>query len=188
MAVAKWGADAVLQSRQSGMEARRATADDIEAIAETQVRAWQEAYVGQVAQEYLDSLSVEQRVEAWTGIHAATDWPARGLLVVTDEGVVVGFAHVCPSRDDDLPADTGEVTAIYLRQAVWGRGAGRLLMDAALAELRAAGGTSAILWVLDTNERARGFYEAVGWRAYGAEKVDTIGGQELSEVRYRSAL
>ena len=144
--------------------------------------------MGQVAQEHLDSLSVAQRVEAWTNILAATDWPSRGALVLVDGAATVGFAHVCPCRHDGVPERTGEVTAIYLRRSAWGQGAGRLLMNAALTELTAAGCTSAALWVLDTNERARGFYETVGWRPDGCEKVDTIGGDGFVEVRYRRPL
>ena len=56
----------------------------------------------------------------------------------------------------------------------------RALADEAFAE--------ATLWVLDTNERARRFYEAGGWRLDGADKVDTIGGVGIREVRYRRPL
>jgi hypothetical protein len=41
------------------------------------------------------------------------------------------------------------------------------------------------LWVLDTNERARRFYEARGWRADGTSKSDASRGSPVVEVRYR---
>ena len=45
-----------------------------------------------------------------------------------------------------------------------------------------------MLWVLETNERARGFYEHHGWHADGEIKRDTVHGFELREVRYELAL
>ena len=55
------------------------------------------------------------------------DWPRAGVLVAEQAGAVVGFAAICPTRDDDLdPATAGEVSSIYLLQRAWGAGwAGR---------------------------------------------------------------
>jgi hypothetical protein len=44
------------------------------------------------------------------------------------------------------------------------------------------------LWVLDTNTRARRFYEIAGFRSDGAVKVDDRDGFRLREVRYRLPL
>ena len=70
---------------------------------------------------------------------------------------MTGFVHVAPTRDDDLPASTGEVTGIYVAPNAWGRGGGRNLMEAAQASLKAAGFKTAALWVLEANLRARAF-------------------------------
>ena len=68
---------------------------------------------------------------------------------------------ICPARDDDEePADSGELAAIYLLPGAWGKGLGRELMSSALSALSDAGFGEATLWVLDTNSRARRFYEA----------------------------
>lgn len=66
----------------------------------------------------------------------------------------------------------------------WGTGIGRRLMTAALTSLVEAGFTRATLWVLDTNERARRFYEAGSWRPDGGLKRDERRGVLLNEVRY----
>ena len=58
-------------------------------------------------------------------------------------------------------------------------------MDAALNGLRQAGDTQATLWVLDTNARARQFYEAGGWAPDGETKQDDARGFSITEVRYR---
>jgi hypothetical protein len=54
--------------------------------------------------------------------------------------------------------------------------------------LAAAKFEQATLWVLDSNIRARRFYEAGGWVADGARKVDESHGFPIAEVRYQRAL
>jgi Tfp pilus assembly protein PilP len=41
------------------------------------------------------------------------------------------------------------------------------------------------LWVLASNERARAFYGARGWRPDGGTKTEPREGFSLNEVRYR---
>jgi GNAT superfamily N-acetyltransferase len=168
---------------------RLATADDAAAIAVVHVCAWQAAYRGLLPQDYLDSLDPERRREGWVDILAASDPPRAGTLVIETGPEIVGFAGVCPSRDDDAdPLTVGEIPAIYLLAAHWGTGSGRRLMAAAVAMLGDGGYRAATLWVLDTNERARRFYRAGGWRADGAVKQDVSHGIELTELRYRRAI
>jgi GNAT superfamily N-acetyltransferase len=168
------------------MSTRLARASDARAIAAVHVRSWQAAYRGLIPQDYLDSLDPDQRRAGWDRALSTADWPRRGVLVAEQADEVVGFASICPTRDDDLdPARVGEVTAIYLLSEAWGSGLGRQLMTDALAAITEAGFGEAALWVLDTNERARSFYEAGGWSADGAVKQDTRAGFTLNEVRYR---
>ena len=101
---------------------------------------------------------------------------------------MIGFIHVGPTRDEDLPASTGEVTALYLAPSAWGRGGGRLLLDTARATVKAAGFAAAALWALETNLAARRFYERQGWALDGARKVDHRGDVVLPEVRYAAPL
>jgi GNAT superfamily N-acetyltransferase len=171
------------------MSVRRAEAEDAMGIAIVHVRSWQAAYRGLVPQEYLDSLDVEQRYPVWERIAGQAQWPRAGTFVTEHGGAVVGFASVCPSRDDDAePASAGELAAIYLLPGSWGKGLGRGLMASALSALSDAAFDEATLWVLDTNSRARRFYEAAGWHADGAVKQDVRKGFVLNEVRYRRAL
>jgi len=51
--------------------------------------------------------------------------------------------------------------------------------------LRRAGFDEAVLWVLETNVRARRFYEIAGWKPDGQTKADERGTVTLHEVRYR---
>src|SRR5215468_9837906 len=78
--------------------------------------------------------------------------------------------------------------SIYVHPDAWGQGWGRQLMAATVTGLADAGFGRAVLWVLDSNQRARRFYRAAGWSPDGAARPDTIGGAEVSEVRYRRSL
>ncbi|MBO0787214.1 MAG: GNAT family N-acetyltransferase [Actinobacteria bacterium] len=115
--------------------------------------------------------------------------PRSGVVVADAGDRLAGFAHFCPSRDEDAdPARTGELSSIYLLPESWGRGVGRQLMTAALAGLAEAGYGQATLWVLDSNDRARRFYRMAGWAVDGAVKQEEGPGFTLTEVRYRRPL
>ena len=166
------------------MPVRPATPEDALAVASVHVESWRTAYRGQLSDDVLDNLSVDRRVETWSGVIEATG-PSGAVLLLERDGVVEGFAHVCEARDSDAGRGVGEVSAIYLRPAVWDQGFGRELMAAALRHLAEAGFTSATLWVLVSNDRARRFYEAGGWRPDGTERTEHIAGARVNEVRYR---
>ena len=61
-------------------------------------------------------------------------------------------------------------------------------MAAATEGLASLGYKDATLWVLDSNRRARRFYEKAGWAEDGTTKMDDSLGITLSEVRYRIRL
>jgi GNAT superfamily N-acetyltransferase len=98
---------------------------------------------------------------------------------------VMGFSHVCPTRDDDLDgATTGEVTSIYLAPDAWGSRNGVALLAASIDQMVAAGYETATLWALDTNARARRFYEIGGWSLDGTTKSHDWGTFVCTDVRY----
>lgn len=168
---------------------RWATADDADAIGRIHVQTWQICYRGQIPDEYLDALSVERRCEAWRRTLAGGDpeWPEMQVWVASVADDAVGFCGAGPSRDDDADDSIGEVYAIYVDPLHWDTGAGAALIHHAVSCLRGAH-QHATLWVLDSNERARRFYEKGGWRPDGATKDDDRGSFVLREVRYRIEL
>jgi putative acetyltransferase len=60
---------------------------------------------------------------------------------------------------------------LYVLPQWWSRGVGRSLHDAVLERLRADGCERCHLWVLEHNERARHFYERLGWAENGTSRV-----------------
>ncbi len=126
---------------------------------------------------------MEQRVPVWAAL-VEDETPTSAVLVLEDATEVIGFSHFGPSRDEDADGATGEVTSIYLLESSWSRGGGRLLLEAVTNTMRESQFSKATLWVLDRNERARLFYERLGWAFDGAEKNEDRGVFQLHELRY----
>jgi GNAT superfamily N-acetyltransferase len=164
---------------------RAATLDDAHRIAEIHVAGWRAAYRGAMPDAFLDALSVDDRAARWRDRIGRPTTPEHRTWVAVDGAQIVAFAATGPSRDDDAAADTAELIALYAEPSRWGTGAGRALTSHVLADLAARGATAVTLWVLDSNARARRFYEIAGFAADGGEKLGSFGGASVRELRYR---
>jgi GNAT superfamily N-acetyltransferase len=163
---------------------RGATRDDAEVLAAVHIDGWRWGYRGQLPDEVLDNLdsTLEQRAAFW---REETAREGTAVRVMELDGTVVGFASFGSARDADVEPGTGELYLIYLARAAAGRGFGRALHEHVLDQLRGRGHRRAVLWTLETNARARRFYEVAGWRLEGARKTESRPGYELREVRYQ---
>jgi GNAT superfamily N-acetyltransferase len=166
---------------------RNAKPDDCAAIAAVHVRAWQAVYRGHMPDEFLDDLNVGERTEMWRKLCVR---PGRVLLVMDDfDGSISGFCDLIPSRDADAKSTTAEISAVYVSPARWRQGIGKELLSEAVARARGAGFSEVTLWVLDANQRARTFYEKLGFILDGSTKEDDRWGDfVIREVRYRKPL
>ena len=170
----------------ASLKLRDAKPADARELAEIHVAAWRAAYRGLMPDEYLASLSVEKRTAMWETIIAR---PGPAKLALADlDGEIAGFCLFGPTRDD-APGDIAEIYSVNVRPDRWRQGAGRLLCEQVFREAAAREHTAMTLWVLRENERARRFYERLGYAADGAEKTDTaLIGSPLHDVRYRKAI
>ncbi len=168
---------------------RRATAEDAVAVARLHARSWQATYRGLIPDEIIARVvrGEATRAERFRELFGDPDNERRGW-VATHQEAVVGMAISCPSHDPDASDRTGEIEAIYLDPDFIGRGIGRSLLAHVVNDLRDQGFEEATLWVLDSNTRARRFYEAAGWRFDGSTKEDERPGGVLHEIRYRRTL
>lgn len=154
------------------MTVRLAEASDAPAVASVHVQTWRAAYRGLVPDSELESLSVAQRTAMWERAI-----PRGGVWVGLTDDTVAGFCAVGPSSEPDA---TFQLYALYVLPSAWGTPLGYELARAALGTEK-----DVVLWVFDENPRARRFYERLGFRADGTVKTETIGGAELTEIRYR---
>ena len=165
------------------MLVRAAQTADLLDAAQARVASWRTAFAGLVPQDFLDGMDAEAIAASW----ATSIATGRSRLYVALTGEqVVGYAGVGPERDPQAPANTGELYALYVHPDHWGSGAGRALMDAALADLRSAGCNAAWLWVLEANARGRRFYARYGFTETAVRTYSSLG--DLPELRLSVAL
>jgi ribosomal protein S18 acetylase RimI-like enzyme len=165
------------------VKVRDAIATDARGVAEVHVRSWQHAYRGLLPDAVLDELSVDAREAMWSRVVASS---AGSLLVAEEAGAVTGFAAFGRWRDAAVSPTDHELWAIYVEPTHWRAGVGRLLWLCAHERMAAAGATSVTVWVLAANQRARSFYEALGFQLapeHGSRVIE-VGAAEVDEVRY----
>ncbi len=165
---------------------RQAVPEDADAIAAVHIQSWQAAYRGLLPDQFLDNLSQElqRRSQFWRTEIATPRTDKHEVWVVQTGKQLDGFAGIGPGRDSD--SDTGELYAIYVHPNRWQTGLGRALLRQATHRLEGHGYSTAFLWVLASNARARRFYEIAGWTFDGVTKLETHPeGFELHEVLYR---
>lgn len=101
-----------------------------------------------------------------------------------DGGKIVGNISCCAGRAPEL-SNWGEIVSIYLLPEYWGKGCGKRLFNAAVEQLESMGYRKLFLWVLESNRRARAFYERMGFQLHESYMEDEIGGMPVREVQYR---
>ena len=166
---------------------REATPNDAEPIASIHVRAWQDAYRGQLDDGYLAALTPASRLPDTRSMLADAPADLR-VWVAEEEGAIVGFAVTGASQDADAERSTAELYAIYLEPGRVGTGVGRTLFERAIDDLRERGFATATLWVLESNALARRFYERAGWVADGTTAAQRVDDEIRPTVRYRTRL
>lgn len=165
----------------SEVQIRRAAPGDASSIATVNVTSWRAAYAGIVADDYLASLDVGHRTEFFAR-YLGEEHPSR-TWVASADGRTLGFVVLGPCRDEDAEARDQEIYAIYLDPEAWGRGVARDLMRTVLDAV--GDDTVVTLWTIADNERAQHFYRRHGFSPDGVEKREDIGGNDLTQMRFR---
>jgi ribosomal protein S18 acetylase RimI-like enzyme len=167
------------------MRIRRASVVDAVAITDAHLASLREAYRGLFPDERLAHMDARDRADRWR------EHLAGGLsttLVAESDGRPVGFADCGARRDEDVspsPLAVGEVMAVYVRPDAWGRGIGLALMREALAGLRGGGFAEVVLWVIERNRQAIGFYQRLGFQPDGSVRHREVCGVPTAVVRLR---
>ena len=167
-----------------GVEIRAAEPKDAAELADVHADTWVATYVGNVPEDVASVRVARARDRDWT---THTDLRVRlggGVLVLVDNGLVVGFCEFGPTEDeDDDPSQVGHIMRIFIQPTYQGLGGGKLLMVEACEQMASRGFASATLWTPEDqwNHRALGFYRALGWVQ---EEVRAPGG----DIRHRLAL
>ena len=107
------------------MKIRRATEKDLIGIAHVHVETWQSTYKGIIPDEYLQSLTIENRTKNWKRnlktLHTTT------FIAENEAGDIIGFAAGGPEQTRD-PYYQAEIYAIYILDAYQRKGIGKQLI------------------------------------------------------------
>ena len=164
---------------------RQAVPSDSADIARVHVDSWKTAYRGIIADDYLDSLSYEERERRWFENLSST---GRFVFVAEDstseptEKKIIGFCsggRNSSSIDSEYAAELG---SIYILQEHRGRGVGKALVHSLAMSLVEVGFSSMIVWVLSKNPYRR-FYESLHGKYVRSAEIQ-IGGSTFEEVAY----
>lgn len=159
---------------------RPAETEDAPAIAKVHVDTWRMAYRGIVPQDYLDTMTVQNRTIGWVRLlQRSSDLVT--LVSEDDNGRVVGFASGGRLRHRD-PRFEAEISSLYISPRAQRGGHGRRLFMALSNRLSQRGLRGLFVWVLAENA-ARGFYEVLGGREVN-EITRDFAGVPLREIGY----
>jgi RimJ/RimL family protein N-acetyltransferase len=165
-------------------EVRPATRSDAEPIATVHVEASHAAY--ETLSAGTRQLPMERRKAFWRD---AIEYSEPQVQVALDQRQVIGFVGYDRSRDAGSKPTTGEIWALFIVPAHWGRGAGVALWDAAREGLVEEGCTEVTWWIPLVNERALRFAEKAGFeREPASKKTASMGGVDVEEIRLRRSL
>ena len=170
---------------------RIAWADDADAIAAVQVRAWKVLYADVVPAEALPS-DPEPVAAAWRGSLGKPEDARNRVLVALERNRVTGFALTGPASDPDAdPITDGELSELTLDPEERGKGHGSRLLQAAVDTLAADRFTRAVTWVIATDDGHRKFLTDAGWAPDGAHReldLDGTGTTTVKQVRLHTAI
>ena len=149
---------------------RLATLDDAKYCADIHAESWNFAYSDIVPIEIIN-----QHNAGWLLIwnKMLTNNIDSHYVILLDD-VIIGFLVISVSRDDDLKESFYEIVSLYLSPNYIGLGFGKRTMNWIKREIQSRGYNNISLWVLQANNRAKGFYEKAfhfAEREMGADNI-----------------
>src|SRR5262245_43124461 len=151
------------QNGSVAVELRRVVEADLPAVGSVQVAAALAGFAHIFPPE-APKPAPEAMAEDWRVALFGPDAVGRAGFVALEGGRPIGVVLAGPLSGEP---GVGQLARLYVDPEHWASGVGRLLYDAALGHLEAQGCTRARLKVLERNQRARRWYERLGWRPTG---------------------
>lgn len=171
---------------------RVAWADDAEAIAGVQAKAWRTEYADLLPADVLAALQPDSLAATWRQSLTKPSDARNRVLVALERNTVRGFAITSPCPDPDAdPVADGEVAELTVDPEHTSEGHGSRLLQACADTLRADRFTRAVLWLNSGDDARRGFVSAAGWAPDGAHReLDLRGDGEVlvKQVRLHTDL
>jgi GNAT superfamily N-acetyltransferase len=160
------------------VEMRAGGPDDAEGVGLVHAVSRAAAYAGLVPADALARVTPVSQADYWR-TRLATERDPHWVHVVTVDGRIEGFTH------GSADGDTATLNALHVLPPLHGTGTGQPLHDRLLADFAGWGCRTAVLWVLEGNERAQSFYRRNRWTSDGGRTLHQVGGVDVPAIRYR---
>jgi RimJ/RimL family protein N-acetyltransferase len=146
-------------------------------VADIVVAAWRTSYRHIFCTQYIDGPAfAAARRRSWERLlRGRGSDPTPAVLVVADDGEVVGWASLEPVADEATNAAVVELRGFYIDPAQWGTNAAPTLHAAVLQHMATEGYGRGDLWALEQNLRAIRFYRRAGWTSTGGRRERDFG-------------
>jgi len=163
------------------IEYRQAQRCDAETVAQLHARSWRENFRGEFTDAFLDGDLPGERLRVWR--QRLADPPQSQLVRVAVDGArLLGFICAYGAHD---PRWGSFIDNLHVADFAKGSGIGSSLMRQAGAWLASRYGDLGVhLLVLESNSRARRFYERLGARNDEVFTTETHGGAVVRSCRY----
>ena len=169
-------------------EIRKAELDDVPAIARVSYQTWPHTYRGIIPEEKINSRTIESITFTWREILSELHHKGSTLVAFNDESII-GYSRFYPSRDiDDDQGKVATIGSIYVLPSFQHQGVGRALIAGILEIAKIQDFVEVALHVLAANERARKFYEYLGWEQDLDPIIENSDDDPTPKVRYRVSL
>jgi len=179
-----------MDSPVADVSVRVAWADDAEAIAALQARAWATSYAGLLPAA--GELRAADFAQLWRDALTRPADARHRALVALERNLVVGFAITTPATDPDCdPVVDGELMELTVDAERHRAGHGSRLLQAAVDTMLADRFTRAVTWLVADDDVTRSFLTGAGWAADGAHRtldLDGTGSTQVKQVRLHTAL
>ena len=135
---------------------RKMTRDDCSAVAHVISTSWKETYRGIIPEEELNRTDEQTIAE-----NSRKNFPEDNhQFVLEADGVIAGYMNVGLTDEKEYER-CGEIHAVYLLKEFKGKGFGRKMVEAGIAELKAMGCDKMVIGCLAGNP-SNSFYEHIG--------------------------
>jgi L-amino acid N-acyltransferase YncA len=155
------------------------TVEEITVIANIQLDSWQATFCNEKLGSAIHSAFISAFERRWS------QKIERGyqILVIEAANEIVGFVGFCLFSDS---SNLSEICDIHVTPSARIHGYGKLLCDAALAEIKKAGFKGASIWLFEDSNTTKNFYEDLGFASTAAFKTNELGnGVTSRQVEYQ---
>lgn len=157
---------------------------DAPVLRDLHLGSWEATYRDRAAQPWYREGLAAHALRDWGEIVRSQVDRGGGVLSAQCDGRIVGLCQYGPSEDEyDDPAQVGQIHRLDVHPVQQRAGIGRSLLTTSVDHLRRAGAHTATLWVPETDQRARAFYQRLGWTPDGTHKT-----HPPTDLRYRLPL